>query len=460
MPPAHSIRSLLTLAWPIVLARATQAVVGFTDALMVAPLGDDAIAAVTTGALDTMALLMLPLGTVFIIQTFSAQLRGRGDLASVRRYAWYGLLIALGSGVIGALAIPAVPYLLSGLPYTPQVVGPMATFIAIRLTGLAAIVGTEALGNWYGGLGNTRLSMVCGLTTMVANVVGNYLLIEPRFGLPGYGVAGSAWASTCASWLGFAVAALAFASGWGYERTPGPLRLRRAEFGRVMRFGLPNGANWFLEFAAFALFINVVVGHFGTTVLAAMNIVLQINSVSFMPAFGVASAGAILVGEAIGARRHDSVCALVRLTLAVACAWMLSAGLVYWCFPEQLLVHFRPNPSAADPLLAVGITMLSMAALWQVFDAVLMSFSEALRAAGDTAWCLKARIVIAWLVFTPAAWLLVFVLKAGVVTMMVCLTGYVVLLAAAFAWRFASGRWREIELLDALPSDALPTARD
>ena len=48
--------TLLSLAWPIILARATQAVIGFTDALLTAPLGEDALAAVTTGSLMRVAI--------------------------------------------------------------------------------------------------------------------------------------------------------------------------------------------------------------------------------------------------------------------------------------------------------------------------------------------------------------------------------------------------------------------
>ena len=40
-----SLRSLLSLAWPIVLARSAQAVIGFCDALMTAPLGESAVRA-------------------------------------------------------------------------------------------------------------------------------------------------------------------------------------------------------------------------------------------------------------------------------------------------------------------------------------------------------------------------------------------------------------------------------
>jgi MATE family multidrug resistance protein len=447
--PPVTARVLLALAWPIVLARATQAVVGFTDALMVAPLGEDTLAAVTTGALDTFAFVMLPMGTVFIVQSFAAQLHGRGELHAVRRYAFYGLAIALASGLLSAAAIPFMDELLAPLGYAPAVHAQMSEYIAIRLLSVAAVVGVETIGNWYGGLGNTRLAMVVGIVAMFANVAGNYALIEPRFGLPGYGAAGAAWASTLATWLGFGVAAGAFTLGIGCRqaRVSGPLGLRRVELLRVLRFGLPNGVNWFLEFAAFALFINVVVGHLGTSTLAAMNVVLQINSISFMPAFGVASAGAILVGTAIGAGRHDQVWPIVRMTLAVTCTWMVSVGVVYWLAPSQLIGLFRPRDVPAENLIAIGAMMLALSALWQLFDAMAMSLSEALRAAGDTTWCMNARIVLAWFVFTPGAWFAVLVLDGGVPAIMASVIGYIALLALALAFRFATGRWRQIDLL-------------
>ncbi|HEU5075107.1 MAG TPA: MATE family efflux transporter, partial [Polyangiaceae bacterium] len=200
--PSASLRVLLTLAWPIVLARATQAVVGFTDALMVAPLGEAELAATTTGSLNFFAFMILPLGTVFIVQSFAAQLRGRGELGRARRYGWYGLFVAALAGVLGALSTLVVPSYVTWFGFEPEVAGHAGAYITIRLLGIGAAVGVEALGNWYAGLGNTRVSMAVGLLIMGSNIFGNYLLIEPRWGLPGYGVAGSAWASVGASWLG------------------------------------------------------------------------------------------------------------------------------------------------------------------------------------------------------------------------------------------------------------------
>ena len=91
--------------------------------------------------------------------------------------------------------------------------------------------------------------------------------------------------------------------------------------------------------------------------------------------------------------------------------------------------------------------MLVFAAFWQLFDAVNMTVGEALRAAGDTVWCMAARLVLAWLVFTPAAWVAVFRFGGGITATMISLIGYVALLGVTLSLRFASGRWKSINLV-------------
>jgi MATE family multidrug resistance protein len=296
--------------------------------------------------------------------------------------------------------------------------------------------------------------MIAGVVAMVANVLGCYALIEPRFGLPGYGVAGSAWASVIATFLGFAVIAVGFALGIGYERVPpsAAKHFQRREFLRTLRFGLPNGVNWFLEFAAFAVFINLVVAHLGTRVLAAFNVVIQINSISFMPAFGLASAGAILVGEAIGQKQQERVWPIVKLTAQTAAAFMGSVGLLYLCFSTSLMSLFAERGSNAEELAKVGATMLALSSIWQIFDALGLTFGEALRAAGDTAWCMYARVLLAWAVFTPLAWITVRVYEGGVHALMTALIVYTALIALALTGRFATGSWRRIDLVGSEPA--------
>ena len=447
-PPAVGVRPLLALAMPVVLARSTQAVIGVTDAYMVASLGRDALTATTTGAVNTLIAIMLPMATVVIVQSFVAQLVGKGQAGETRRYAWYALGLALAAGLVALLVLPLVRPVLGSLGYDPVVERLMGDYILIRLSSTAAAVGTEALGNWFGGHGNTRVQMWAGVITMVVNVAGCWLLIEGHGGAPALGVAGSALAAVIATWTGFAYALVVFLRhGGGVPRSTTPARWRWGELRRMLHFGLPNGVNWFLEFGAFGLFLNVAVGELGTATLGALNVVIQVNSVAFMPAFGVATAGAILAGQTIGAGAHDRVWSIVKLALTISAVWMVAVGLVYTMIPDVVMRLFVATDEV-DPeaLVRVGAPMLALSAAWQLFDATAMTLAETLRAAGDTAWCMKARVVLAWFVFVPSALLVVFVFHLGSLATIGCLIGYLALLAAAMVWRYRTGAWRAIDL--------------
>jgi len=449
MTAQPSFATLMRLAWPVVLSRAAQAVIGFSDAAMVASLGEDAVAATTTGASNALNLFILPMGVVFIVQSFAAQLAGSGDVAGSRRYAWYGLALALAAGVIAALGMPLLPAVIGTLGYTDNVRTLLVDYMVIRMVSCAAVVGIEAIGNWYAGIGNTRVPMFIAFLAMALNIAFNWIFIFGHLGAPAMGVAGAALASALASTVAFAVALFAFVRGLGAPRGRTTGRFRADELRRMLRFGLPNGFNWFLEFAAFTFFINVVVADLGTTAVAAFMAVVQVNSIAFMPAFGVASAGAILVGQAIGADRRDDVGALVRRTMVITGAWQVFVGLVYASMPGAVMSIFAADDVPSDALVTLGTRMLLVSTAWQLFDAVAITLSEALRAAGDTAWCMWARVVLAWVLFVPLSGWVVLRGDAGPVGAIACLVAYLVVLAGLLAWRFRSGAWRTIDLTGA-----------
>lgn len=443
-----TLRALVALAWPIVISRATQAVVGIADAVMVAHLGEAALAATTTGATNALTVFILPIGIVFIVQSFSSQLFGRGDLAGARRFGWYGLAVAGAAQVVALLVATAAPNVLARFAYASDVRALMSGYVQVRLLSAGAAVGMEALANYYGGLGRTRLPMVANLAAMVLNVAGNWLLIDGRLGAPALGVAGAALASTLSTTIAFLGLITVFVRD-GRRAGTGPLRA--SELWRVLRFGVPSGFTWFFEFLAFVFFVNVVFAGLGTTPLAALMAILQVNTIAFMPALALASAGAILVGQAIGAAHKDRVPRLLAVTFAVGATWQLFVGLLYLVAPEAILSPFAPGAGPGGAFHAIGGRVLVLAAAWQLFDAAAMVLGEVLRAAGDTAFVMWIRAILGWAVFVPGTWISVRKLGAGEAVAAGWLVLWLALLALALLLRFRSGAWRRIELVPEVP---------
>jgi MATE family multidrug resistance protein len=451
--PSHapSLKQLLELAWPIVVSRSSQVVVGFTDAAMVASLGESSLAAATAGAVNLFNLLILPMGVVFIVSSFSSQLYGSGDFAGARRYGGYGLIVAAMAQLLCTAAAFFVPSVVQHLDYAPDVRSQMESYIAVRLYAGGAAVGLEALGNYYGGLGKTRLPMAAQVLAMVLNVALNWVFIFGHLGMPAMGVKGAALASALSTAIAFLALLGAFTAGFGAPGGPILKTLRAAELGRMLRFGLPSGLNWFFEFAAYSFFVNVVLTGLGTTSLAAFMAVMQLNHISFMPAFGLASAGAILAGQALGAKRHDDVPTTVKLTAGAAIAWQGFVGVLYLLVPSLLMRPFvQPGPEG-EALLHIGVRMLMLSSAWQIFDAIANTLAETLRAAGDTAFCLWSRLLMAWLLFVPGAIVSVRYLGGGDVAAMLCFVAYIALLALVLGLRFRSGVWRTLDLAGPKP---------
>ncbi|MGQ0504743.1 MAG: MATE family efflux transporter [Myxococcaceae bacterium] len=449
-----SFRALFTLAWPIIVSRSTQVVMGLADSLMVAHLGADGLAATTTGGFNTFVLLILPTGVVYIVSSYASQLMGAGDRVGARRYGFYGLIVSAAVQLLCIATVPLIGWLLGRLEYTPEVRALMNQYIWIRLLSGGAAVGIEALANYYGGIGNTRLPMIINVVAMVLDLAGNWMLIGGHWGAPAMGVAGAALSSSASTCLLFVIFAGIFF--WeGRQKENGgraiPTGMRTSEFLRMLRFGLPHGLNYFAEFFAFNIFVNIVVAGLGTIALASFMAVMQVNSVAFMPAIALATAGSILVGQSIGAGQKGDVPKLLRITWISAAGWQGLVSISYVVIPWLLLEPFANDHAKAAGFVIVGSRILRLSAAWQVFDATGMTLSETLRAAGDTTFPMWTRIILAWVLFLPGAWITVRGFGGGELAAVGWVVGYIAVLAIVLYFRFRSGAWRRIQLVESTP---------
>jgi len=432
-----------SLAIPVVLTQISITAMQMVDSVMVGRLGGTELAAVGLGGIWHWTLACFFVGSMNAVQTFVSQHHGAGEARACGGWTWQGMyalapLVAVGSLLLFASAGQLMIWVGPSAELEPLARG----YLRARALGIVPLTMAVAVSSFFRGIGDTRTPLYTTIIANLVNVVLDYGLIFGALGLPQLGVVGAGLATAIAETV-YLVAGLCFL--WRSPiRKEFSTRIVWPELGkirRLLRTGLPIGGQWGLEMASFAAFTAIVV-RMGDAQMAASQVFIVVLSMSFMQAIGIGIAVSTLVGRYIGAEDLESVEKSFRsgIGLALVLAALIAAIIV--AFPEALLALFSKDRG----VIAAGLPLLLLGALFQVFDAVAIIADGALRGAGDTRWPLWVRFALSWCVFLPLAYLFGIAMGGGLVGAWLGGLVQVALLAGALVWRFRSGAWREIEI--------------
>lgn len=399
-------RALLGIAAPLMVTNAIQAVLNLTDTWFIGRLSADAVAAM--GAIYwLMSCAIMVLGGVGLAtQSFVSQADGAGRRARAAQSLWNALWSSLAAMPLFLLAALGGAPLLALFGLDPAVKSLAVEYWEPRLAGAVLGAMSWALMSFFNGIGATRVTLIIAIVTTVANVPANQFFM---FEL-GWGMAGAAWGTNLAQLVGLAVGMVFFLRddiALRY-RTRLTLKPRFAMMRRQWVVGFPVGVMYGADVLGVAL-MQLMVAKVGNVGAAATQIVIMLTSIAYMPALGLATAGATVVGQAIGA--GDKVWAFHLGTFVARCcsAFMLSVALLLLLVGPWLLPRFitAGDPNAAA-VVSAALVMLLPAATYQMFDGLYFGASFALRAAGDTQVPAAISMVLSWLLFVPLAHTLVF----------------------------------------------------
>ena len=158
-----------------------------------------------------------------------------------------------------------------------------------------------------------------------------------------------------------------------------------------------------LEIGVFAV-ATVLVGRLSAEALAAHQIVLTVAATTFMVPLGLSAAAAVAVGQAIGRRDPAAARRAGWLALGLGAAIMLGTSAVFFTVPDALVRLFTHDAG----VLAIGVPLFWLAAVWQVFDGVQVVATGVLRGTGDTRTPMLANLVAHWGIGLPVGWALCF----------------------------------------------------
>ena len=397
-------RELLTLAWPVVLARIGIMTMGLTDAIVVGNYASRELAFHSLAWAPHSIIVVTAVGLLFGVQVMTARMLGEGRRAEVGAVLRRGIVYALQLGVAACIALVFLgPLLLRQLNLEAGLAEGAGPALIVLALSMPAYLVSVAAQFFLEALGKPKPGMVAMWVANGVNLALNLLLVPDILGLGVNGATASCWATFAARaalaiFLVIYIVRLPEARALGVFTRPRPDPVAAAEQRRI---GYGGGSSYFIEVAAFAA-MTFIAGQLGANETAAWAVVLNVSAIVFMVPMGLSSATAVLVGRAYGAGDRPGALRAGLVGVGVVTALTLGVALLVWPSASLLVGAYNRDPA----LLALAAPALVLATLFFVADGIQVVAAQANRAAGDVWWPTIIHFAAYGGIMMPLGWVL------------------------------------------------------
>jgi multidrug resistance protein, MATE family len=406
----------------------------------VGTLGNAALGAVGLSSFAAFIFLGLFFGFSIAVQALVSRRAGKGKTHECARPLHAALIvIGLSAPILSGVLYGLVPYLFPLINDDPEVVRIGVAYIRWLILQAVFAGFIAASTGFWNGIGESRIYIPSMVAMHAANVLFNYMFIFGRLGAPEMGAEGAGLATFLAHIVG---AALYFRLGVRYGGPYGFLQQRpaRDDVRRVLRLAVPAGLQQVLDVAALTT-TYAIVGRVGTAELASYAVLINFINVVGLPAWGLGTAGATLVGQALGRKDVADANRWAWDTVKIGMLTMAVLGAPFWLMPEVLLSIWIHDPAT----LAIAVWPTRILGLMIVVNGVGYMLATLLNGAGDVKKVTWVNLVTQWLILVPGAWLAGPVLGFGLlgiwlVHQFLFRLGHVFI----FAWFWRRGGWSRI----------------
>lgn len=428
------LRTLARLALPISLAQSGLVAMTLVDIAIVGRVSVQDLAAVSMGRSIAYTMSAVGFGVAAALDPLAAQAIGAGHPGR----AWAALRATLRAcalvSIFVVVAAFAATTALVPMGVDPALVPRVQLYIAGQIPSLFLFPAFLAGKNFLQCFGETRPALIAMLVSNAVNFVVCNLLVRgddalrwaglPLLGLPRLGTFGAGLSVSVGSAVLASIVLMAAAQRREPEAAAAPIRLAA-----IYRLGLPLGLQMLAETSVFGS-LALLAGRLGATVVSAHQVALSLASFTFMGALGVGGATAVRVGHAVGAGLSPRRAGVLGILLGAAI--MGGSAVLFTAIPRLLIGAFTPDAT----VIAIGVPLLGIAAVFQLFDGVQAVAAGALRGAGDVRFPFLANLAAHWLLGLPLAVGLAFGLDLGVRGLWLGLTVGLVAIAVLLTSRF------------------------
>jgi len=451
----YGYREVLGISLPLVASMGAFTVMQFTDRIFLAHYSVNAIAAALPAGIASFTFISFFMGVGNYTNAFVAQYSGAEAYHRIGAVLWQGIWFSIFSGLLLALLYAVSGNIFRLIGHSPQVRSLEVAYFNILTLGAGLVVAGSTMACFYTGRGLTWTVMAVHMAGAAINIPLDYCLINGAGPFPEMGIQGAAIATVTAQGtivltLGLLIFSKKNRGRFGTWKHRG---FDSQLFGRLMRYGVPSGVQFFLEVFGFTFFVQML-GRLGDLELAASNIVLSIEALAFMPMVGFHIGNATLVGHAIGRRQPEGGVEATTSALHITLAYTIPLAVVFIWMPEPLLALFQSGGVTTHQyreIMDLGVILMRFVAVFCFFDALNLIYSGAIKGAGDTRFIMWTIGAVCLGMMIVPVYVAVEIFRAGVFTVWAFASAYACALGIAFMLRYRHGAWKRMRVIEEMP---------
>jgi multidrug resistance protein, MATE family len=378
----------LSLAWPLILSNLTMAAIQATDVVLMGWLGARQLAAAALGLNLNFAFSLICLGLVtasspMMATALGAKLRSAHQVRRTFRQSFW---------MVATVTVPVwlilwnSEGLIRTLGQEPALARDAQTFLHGYMWSMLPFLLFQAMRNFVAALERPGWVLAISLTGIVLNALLSYSLIFGKFGLPAWGIFGGGLGSSIVWTLLALMLALVIVTDRQFRRYHLFGRFWRPDwprYRRLWKLGLPIGLAMGFEGGVFSA-AAYLMGLINADSVAAHAVALQIAALSFMVPWGLSQAATVRVGLFLGRRDSTGIARAGWTAWALGVGFMGVMAILIWSIPRELITLFLDDTPANAPVIALGVTFLGIAAIFQVVDGAQVVGAGMLRGLHDT----------------------------------------------------------------------------
>lgn len=405
-------KALFTLGIPIVIGQIGVIILGFADTLMIGRHSTDELAA--AGFVNNMFTLAIIFATGFSygLTPVVGSLFGRGETRVVGRMLKNSLFANTLLAVLLTLLMWILYLNIHRLGQPEELLPLMRPYFVALLISLLFVLLFNGFKQFADGITDTRVSMWILLAGNVMNIIGNYVLIYGKWGMPEMGLTGAGIATLASRiMMVVAFAGIFFCTRRYHIYKEGFLHhaINRADFLHLNKLGWPIAMQMGMETASFSL-SAIMVGWIGATALAAHQVMLAISQICFMMYYGMGAAVAVRVSNFHGQNDRPNVRRSAYAGFHIMLLIALIGALPIFLLRNELGGWFSDSP-------AVGVTVAQLIIpfiIYQFGDGLQINFANALRGIADVKPMVYIAFIAYFLISLPAGYFFGFIMDLGI----------------------------------------------